>query len=57
MAFKKTINLKEEFKVVQELFNNFAVLGHENTSKHDDYKSYYTASSRRVVEQLYEKDF
>jgi hypothetical protein len=49
-------NVSAEFSQVQELLGCNVPLLHENKSEHDDYRSYYTPESRRMVGELFKRD-
>lgn len=50
-------SLEEDFKVVQNYFNNYTKLPFDNVGKRDkDYRIYYSADSKKIAYKLIEED-
>ena len=49
-------NLEEDFKLIQNLVSCYKPLLYINTSKHEDYKTYYTSDQMNYVAKVFEKD-
>ena len=53
----KIENIKEDFKIVQDVFNCYNPLGVYNVSKRSrDYRKYYNDHTRKIVEERYAPD-
>lgn len=52
----KCENLNEDFKQIQELLGCSEPLPYINTSKHDDYRTYYNTEQQEFVRKIFEKD-
>jgi hypothetical protein len=49
-------NLDKEFDVIRTIYNSRVPLPRLNTTTHDDYRSYYTNSTRNIIGDLFEDD-
>lgn len=52
----KLENLRDDFAAVCERIGITADLGHENASKHDAWRSYYTDETRKLIAEAYAPD-
>jgi len=52
----RTESLEKDFRQVQDILNCHVPLGYINTSKHDDYRSYYTTEQQQHVAKVFERD-
>lgn len=48
--------LNDDFKVIQSLLNCETPLPYINTSKHDDYRTYYTDAQKIKIGQIFQED-
>lgn len=48
--------LNSDFKVIQDMLECQNPLGYINTSKHEDYRSYYTTEQRDLISRVFEED-
>jgi hypothetical protein len=48
--------LNEDFKTIQDLLQCNEPLGYINTSKHEDYRSYYTQEQRDYISKVFAED-
>lgn len=48
--------LDKDFKVIQDMLGSNEPIGYINTSKHDDYRSYYTTQQRDKIASVFEED-
>ena len=49
-------NMVEDFAQVQEMFGCSEPLPFANTTKHEDYRSYYTSATKKIVAGWHEQD-
>lgn len=51
-------SIDKDFQAIYDAkhWTRFKELKRDNRSKHDDYRSYYTEKTKKVVEQVYQKD-
>jgi len=48
--------LQNDFRVIQSIFDDYSPLPFINTSQHQDYRSYYTDATRKIVAKAAESD-
>ncbi len=49
-------NLKEDFKIIQDIFQCYEPLKFVNKSEHENYRTYYNDETRQVVAELFKED-
>lgn len=49
-------NLAEDFKIVANKLNIEGNLSYHNTSKHKNYRDYYTKDTKKIIEQIFKDD-
>tara|TARA_B110000503_G_scaffold104637_1_gene156052 strand:- start:491 stop:1123 length:633 start_codon:yes stop_codon:yes gene_type:complete len=52
----KVEELKEKLYIIEELFNRSIILPHTNKSNRGHYRTYYTANTKAIIEDIFKKD-
>jgi len=53
----KIEEINERFHLLQDMLGSKVPFPHINVSKHDDYSSYYNATTKRIVADMFREDF
>jgi hypothetical protein len=49
-------NLKEDFKIIQDIFQCYEPLPLANKTEHDHYRTYYNEETRQAVAEMFKED-